>query len=162
MEHTAYLLLGSNVGERKQNLEQAIDQIGRHAGIVKARSSTYETEPWGLKEQDFFLNLAIEISTELTPEDLMAKLKDIESAIGQPKETKWGPRAIDIDILYYDDLILETETLKIPHPQIGNRNFVLIPLIEIAGDFIDPRSNMTLDDLYDRCKDTGEVFIYEE
>lgn len=161
MGHKAYLLLGSNEGSRKQNLEQAIDQIGRNAGKITDMSSVYETEPWGLKEQDPFLNMAISIITSMTPQDLMACLKDIESAIGKPKQIKWGPRTIDIDILYYDDLILESESLKIPHPQISNRNFVLIPLLEIAGDHTDPVTGLTVDEMYDQCKDTGEVFIFE-
>lgn len=161
MGHKAYLLLGSNEGSRKQNLEQAIDQIGRNAGKITDKSSVYETEPWGLKEQDPFLNMAISISTSLTPQDLITCLKDIESAIGKIKQIKWGPRTIDIDILYYDDLILESESLKIPHPQIFNRNFVLIPLLEIAGDYTDPVTGLTVDEMYDQCKDTGEVFIFE-
>ena len=88
--------------------------------------------------------------------------KEIEQTLGFPKQVKWGPRSIDIDILYFDNEIIDTEKLKLPHPQLYNRNFVLIPMMEIAGDYIDPIKNVSIDELYDVCTDTCEVFLYEE
>jgi 2-amino-4-hydroxy-6-hydroxymethyldihydropteridine diphosphokinase len=161
MNHTYFLHLGSNQGERKENLEKAIEQIKLTIGKVIKQSLIYETEPWGLKDQPNFLNMAIECYSGLKPHDLIVQAKAIEESIGTKKDTKWGPRLIDIDILYCEDLVLEGE-LTIPHPQIANRNFVLIPLMEIAGDFIDPNSKLTIEELYDVCEDIGEVMIYEE
>lgn len=161
MKHVAYILLGSNMGDRKQKLQQAMERIAKDAGSVTSSSSIYETEPWGVKEQAFFLNQVIEIKTEMAPAELLMALKKTEEAIGRTGQTKWGPREIDIDILYYDELIIDTENLKIPHPQIPNRNFVLIPLMEIAGDYIDPLTQRTVDDIYDQSKDSSEVFIFE-
>ena len=93
---------------------------------------------------------------------MQKQLEEIEAELGGGKLVKWGPRNIDIDILYCDDTILQSELLTIPHPQLYNRNFVLIPLLEIAGDFIDPVKKLTIDELYDECTDEGEVLLYED
>jgi 2-amino-4-hydroxy-6-hydroxymethyldihydropteridine diphosphokinase len=159
---TYYLHLGSNQGDRLHFLNQAIQKISETIGKVQSTSSVYETEPWGLKEQDSFLNMAIKVDSSIFPEDMLRLIKSIEIQIGSAKEIKWGPRKIDIDILYCDQVILESPLLNIPHKHIYNRNFVLIPMIEIAGDFIDPVKNITLDEIYDQCTDESEVFIFEE
>ncbi len=160
--HTYYLHLGSNQGDRKEFLQKALELISASIGEISLKSSVYETEPWGMKEQENFLNMAIEVKSIKSAEDILKSIKSIESAIGPGKEVKWGPRTIDIDILYCDDLIINSSEITIPHPHIQDRNFVLIPLMEIAGDFTDPVHKMTIEELYDVCKDTGEVFIFEE
>ena len=149
-------------GEKKQRIEKAIAAIDTRSGKRTDKSSFYETEPWGLKDQEDFLNMALCTVTDKSPEEVFTLTKDIETSIGGVKETRWGPRSIDIDILYCDDLILQTETLTIPHKELYNRNFVLIPLMEIAGDFIDPVMKISVEEIYDECKDDGEVIIYEE
>lgn len=161
MSHTYYLHLGSNQGNRKENLEKAIQLIKNTIGEVSNQSLMYETEPWGLKDQPNFINMAIECESNLEPFELINKAKDIEKSFGAEKDIKWGPRLLDIDILYCDDIVMEGE-LTIPHPQIANRNFVLIPLMEIAGDFVDPKLNTSIEDLYDVCEDESEVLIYED
>lgn len=150
------------MGDRKGYLLKALDLIEDGIGPIHKKSSVYETEPWGLKEQEKFLNMAISVKSAKSAEEIMYYLKNIESSIGSLKVKKWGPRNIDIDILYCDGLIIKTENMTIPHPHIYERNFVLIPLMEIAGDFIDPVKQMTIDELYDNCKDINEVFIFEE
>lgn len=160
--NTYYLHLGSNKGDRTAFLTDAIKQIVAKIGKVTAQSAIYQTEPWGKKDQDEFLNMAIIVESSLEPEDTLTAAKKIEVAMGSEKKEKWGPRIIDIDILYCDDLIMEKDDLVIPHPHIYERNFVLIPLMEIAGDFIDPVKEMSIEDIFDLCKDESEVLLYEE
>lgn len=160
--HNLYLHLGSNQGNRKQILDNCLIQISERIGKITSKSSIYETEPWGLKDQPDFLNMAVEVKTKLTVSEVFNISKEIEQDLGFPKQVKWGPRSIDIDILYYDQEIIDTEKLKLPHPQLYNRNFVLIPLMEIAGDYNDPIKNITIEELYDVCSDQCEVFLYEE
>lgn len=159
--HTYYLLLGSNQGDRENNFKNAHNQIEKIIGKIDKKSSVYETEPWGLENQDNFLNMVIAVKSDLNPLQLLDHLKKIEAMAGPSKTTVWGPRLLDIDILYCDDLILESDQLNIPHKQIYNRNFTLIPLIEIAGDKIDPVKQITIDEIYDQCTDEKEVFFYE-
>ncbi len=130
-----YLGLGSNLGNRLSYLEKAIEMIKKlPLTQVKKISSIYETEPVGFKPQDYFLNCVVEISTDLSPHELLKKLQEIERLLGRnrEKEIRWGPRTIDIDILFYGDLKIDTQDLKIPHPQVFKREFVLKPLREIA------------------------------
>ncbi|HRO09077.1 MAG TPA: 2-amino-4-hydroxy-6-hydroxymethyldihydropteridine diphosphokinase [Saprospiraceae bacterium] len=159
---TYFLHLGSNVGDRKKMLFQAIQHIQVQIGKVVIQSSVYETEPWGLTDQANFYNMAVKVHSTKNPEQVCLEAKAIEKEMQRIKELKWGPRNIDIDLLYCDDIILQTETLTIPHPQIYNRNFVLIPMMEIAGEWMDPVKNMTITELYDQCQDTNEVFILNE
>lgn len=160
--HTYYLHLGSNKGDRTSYLSNAIKQITAKIGQVTDQSAIYQTEPWGKKDQDEFLNMAIKVESNLAPEDALNAAKKIETDMGSAKKGKWGPRIIDIDILYCDDLIMEKDNLVIPHPHIYERNFVLIPLMEIAGDFIDPVKEMSIEDIFDLCKDESEVLLFEE
>jgi 2-amino-4-hydroxy-6-hydroxymethyldihydropteridine diphosphokinase len=160
--HTYYLHLGSNTGDRVSLLTNAIKLITAKIGKVIDQSAIYQTEPWGKKDQDDFLNMAIRVESTLSPEDMLSAAKKIENDMGSVKKEKWGPRMMDIDILYCDDLIMEEDHLVIPHPHIYERNFVLIPLMEIAGDFIDPVKEMSIEDIFDLCKDESEVLIYEE
>lgn len=156
-----YLHLGSNSGDRLQMLSSAIQAIESKIGKVVDKSSIYETEPWGLKEQEDFLNQALIVDSNHSVDEVFTITKEIEKDLGSAKTVQWGPRAIDIDILYADHLVLDTPSLKIPHPQLYNRNFVLIPLMEIAGDFIDPLKNISIEEIYDECEDEGEVLILD-
>lgn len=143
-----FLGLGSNLGNKKANLDRAITTINRHYDIkVVATSSIIETEPWGMTEQLEFLNMAIEIETELNPKSLLNEIMRIEDDLGRVRDIKWGPRIIDIDILFYDTLILNVDELNIPHPYLSERDFVLKPLNEIASDFVHPVSGMTVKEL---------------
>ena len=144
----AYLALGSNIGDRKQQLLKAIDLIGNIKGIkVTKQSSIYETAPIGYTDQPNFLNLCLEIETELSPQQLLKHCLDIEQQLHRVREIRWGPRTLDIDILLYSDNIIETDNLSIPHPRMQERAFVLIPLNDIASDKKDPRLNQKIHDL---------------
>src|SRR5688572_10405436 len=138
-----YLLLGSNLGERITNLNNAVRLIASRCGKIQLQSSIYETEAWGLKEQNSFLNMAVVIKTTLAPKDVLIEVKTIERELGRTDTTKWGPRLIDIDILLYGESIIELDDLKIPHPFISERKFTLLPLNEIARDVIHPVYNLT-------------------
>jgi len=144
----AYLGLGSNIGDRKQQLLKAIDLIGNIKGIkVTKQSSIYETAPIGYTDQPNFLNLCLEIETELSPQQLLKHCLDIEQQLHRVREIRWGPRTLDIDILLYSDNIIETDNLSIPHPRMQERAFVLIPLNDVASDKKDPRLNQKIHDL---------------
>ncbi len=135
---TAYIGIGSNLGSREENCGKAISLLEANNIKITKRSSMIETEPWGIEDQPKFINMAVEIETALSPEELLKLLKKIETVIGREPTVRWGPRIIDLDILLYDDLILKTPELEIPHPQISERGFVLKPLAEIAPDKIHP------------------------
>ena len=126
-----FLGLGTNLGDRNQNLTNAINLISQQIGNVTKQSSKHETKAWGKTDQPNFLNMVIKIETKLTPHFLLEKCLSIENEIGRVRKEKWGPRLIDIDILYYNDLVIDEENLKIPHPFINERDFVLKPFKEI-------------------------------
>jgi 2-amino-4-hydroxy-6-hydroxymethyldihydropteridine diphosphokinase len=151
---TAFLLLGSNEGTRMQFLQDARDKIDDTAGQVISISSIYETAPWGNTEQGPFLNQVIEISTNLEPLLLLGKLQDIETNMGRIRKEKWGPRRLDIDILFYGTRLLKTPLLTIPHPGIPERRFTLVPLAEIAEGFVHPVLKKNMKELLAECKDT--------
>lgn len=146
MNHRVFLGLGANLGDRARNLTEAIQRLGQHAKVIKT-SSMYETEPWGFEEQPKFLNQVVEIRTGLSPAELLAFLKEIEVAMGREKTFRLGPRNIDLDILFYDDLVIISDSLSIPHPALAERAFVLIPLNEIAPDFKHPELKRTIKEL---------------
>lgn len=156
-----YLHLGSNEGDREKSISDCIRLLEEKVGNILAKSSLYETEAWGVKEQPDFLNQALEIITSLAPREVLDEIKTIEHSLGREVKVKWGQRKIDIDILFYDDEIINTEHLNIPHPQLEKRNFVLVPMLEIAGDKMHPTLNKTIEELYDECRDDGEVMIYD-
>ncbi|MFA0815467.1 MAG: 2-amino-4-hydroxy-6-hydroxymethyldihydropteridine diphosphokinase [Anaerofustis sp.] len=133
--HKIYLSLGSNIGDTKQNLGEALENLRDHVTIT-ALSSYYETEPVGYSDQPWFLNLALEGETELAPYDLLAFTQSIEKGMGRVKLIRFGPRNIDIDILLYDDLQMNDEALTIPHPRMTERAFVVEPLYEIAPQLL--------------------------
>jgi 2-amino-4-hydroxy-6-hydroxymethyldihydropteridine diphosphokinase len=133
----ALLALGGNVGDARDTLDRAIAQFCDRAEVkLTARSSDYLTPPWGVRDQPAFVNLCIAVETSLTPQALLARAQEVERAFGRDrtKERHWGPRTLDIDILNYDDLVLRTPDLTLPHPRLFERAFVLVPLVEIAPD----------------------------
>ena len=135
----AYLSLGSNQGDKRKNLEMAIELLAKSLEIkILSVSSFYETEPWGNVEQDSFLNLALKIDTTLSPLKLLHRCLEIEGILGRKREMHWGPRIIDIDILIYQDVRVDSDELTIPHPYMEQREFVLAPLREIAPELILP------------------------
>ncbi len=131
------LALGTNLGDRLQNLQEALAHLAPEVLVTRV-SSVYETEPWGYADQPRFLNQVVLAQTELKPLALLRYVKQIEDALKRVKTIRNGPRTIDLDILFYDDIILESETLTIPHPRLAERAFVMVPLAEIAPDFIHP------------------------
>lgn len=134
----AYIGIGSNLGNRRYNCLKAIEMLKKSGLAVHKVSSLYETEPWGLKEQPRFINMAVEIGTDLPPAKLLDLIKTIEKRMGRKKTERWGPRRIDLDILLYDDLSVQDDNLNIPHPLMHERTFVLEPLSEIAPEKVHP------------------------
>ncbi len=155
---TVYLGLGSNKGDRLQYLKSAVRGIAEfgRTSVVKT-SSVYETEPVGKKDQSEFLNSVIRIETTLAPDELLKELKSLERKLGRSETVRWGPREIDIDILYYDNVVSDVTSLRIPHAEIANRRFVLIPLCEVAPDLMDPVRRLTAVDLLRFCPDNSAV-----
>jgi len=136
-EHIVYLALGSNLDNRLANLKQALAALSPQME-VKAKSHVYETPPWGYEEQPKFLNQVIKVKTYLEPEPLLKHIKRLEVTLGRKVSFQNGPRLIDIDILFYDDLILDTPSLVLPHPRLHERGFVLLPLMDIDPDLVHP------------------------
>lgn len=136
--HTVYLSTGSNLGNRETLLIQAEEAITEWVGPIDARSSIVETAPWGKTDQPHFLNRVLQVKTRLPPIQLMEMLLQIEQDMGRSRAEKWGPRTIDIDVLFYDSRIINEPGLYVPHPHMHERAFVLKPLNEIAPDFIHP------------------------
>ena len=137
MPPTVYIALGTNLGERLSNLRTAIAALAPEVTVL-AESHVYETPPWGYEDQPAFLNMVVKAATDLEPESLLKFLKQLEVELGREKSVRWGPRLIDLDILFYDDLIIDTPPLVIPHPRMQERAFVLVPLADIASGFTHP------------------------
>ena len=154
---TAHLLTGGNLGDRKKNLLTAISLINEQCGHLTKVSSIYETEAWGKTDQPSFLNQALEISTSLNARQLMRKILKIEKEMGRIRKEKFGPRIIDIDILLYENEIHDLRFLKIPHPEMQNRRFVLVPLAEIDPTLQHPVLKKTIAELLEECPDNLEV-----
>lgn len=142
-EHIVYLALGANLGDRLANLKQAIASLTPQME-VKAKSQVYETPPWGFEDQPKFLNQVIKANTYLDPEPLLKHLKRLEVALGRQESFPNGPRLIDMDILFYDDLVVNKPSLVIPHPRMHERGFVLLPLMDIAPNLIHPVSKKSV------------------
>ena len=154
----AYLSLGSNRGDRQCNLDKAIKMLKEKTGIAIIRSYLYETQPWKMNDDIMFINQVIILETELEAESLMESILGIETAMGRIRTSaKYEPRIIDIDILFFNNDIISSKTVTIPHPFIQERRFILEPLTEIAPDFIHPVSNTTIYELLAVCKDNSRV-----
>ena len=159
MKNGVYLLLGSNLGNRINNLLHARNSIQDFSSII-ASSSLYQTQAWGNTQQPDFLNQIIEISYKKSPHQLLEDVLSIENKMGRLRNEKWGPRTIDIDILYYGQIIVADMNLKIPHPEIANRRFTLLPLVDIAPDFINPVSGKSSKQMLAECTDHSSVHIF--
>ena len=155
MNHIAYLALGSNLGNRLANLKAAILNFTPQMTIRK-KSSVYETPPWGFQEQDAFLNQVVKVETNLEPEPLLRHLKRLETALGRVSNFQNGPRLIDIDILFFDDVIMDTPPLVIPHPRLHERAFVLVPLAQLAADLVHPVLHKSIGELLEGA-DQSEI-----
>ncbi len=156
--NNVYLLIGGNMGERMANLAAARNRINIDCGRITASSSIYETEAWGYKEQPAFLNQALAIETSLEAEKLMEEILKIEMALGRKREIPLGPRIIDIDIIYFNDEIINSSNLTIPHPSMAQRKFVLLPLTEITPDYMHPILLKTNEVLLKECGDSSVVY----
>ena len=154
---TAYLLLGSNLGDRLSYLEQAKQLIAVECGFITNQSSIYETAAWGITEQPSFYNQVIVLQTDLTPDTLMQSLLNIEEKIGRKRLIKYGPRIIDLDILLIESVILNTPLLTLPHPFLHERRFALLPLAEVAPLLLHPTIEKNISELLPDCIDTLEV-----
>ena len=158
-----FLSLGSNLGDRLSNIQQAVSSLSmsEHIKILKT-SSFYETQPWGNKNQEWFINAALALDTDFTCEELLEFCQNIEVQLGRVRKEneKWAQRAIDIDILMYDDKLINKQNLIVPHPLMHLRAFVLVPMLEVKADLVHPIFNKTISELYDELADPEDVFLY--
>ncbi|AYA36955.1 2-amino-4-hydroxy-6-hydroxymethyldihydropteridine diphosphokinase [Hymenobacter oligotrophus] len=152
-KHNAYLLLGSNLGDRVATLHRALVALAAKAGKIVSVSGVYETAAWGNQGQPAFLNQAILLNTDLGPEQLLDACQQVEQAFGRERLEPWGPRTLDVDILFFDDVVLHTERLTIPHPRLPERMFVLAPLSDIATTYVHPELHKSVADLLADCPD---------
>jgi len=156
-----YISLGTNLGNRQKNLKTAILEIASKLGKVVKQSSVYETKPWGKHNQPDFLNQVILVHSDKTPQDGLYILSAIEKNMGRRRIKKWDARIIDLDLLYVNDLVINSETLTLPHPEIPRRRFVLVPLTEIDPDFIHPQLQKSQKQLLNECTDPLDVVPLE-
>lgn len=158
----AFIGIGTNLGNREANIEDALTRIEESLGEVLVASSVYESEPWGFDSKDKFLNMVVYIRTDLTPSGLLGRILMIEAQMGRIREDEgYKSRTIDIDILLYEDEILNEPTLEIPHPRMHERKFVLVPLCEIAPDIVHPVIKKVFRELLEKCGDAGEVVKFK-
>lgn len=155
--HTVYLILGSNLGDSGEQLASALRMVENRVGPIRDKSAVYETVAWGVNNQPNYLNQVLKIDTVLTPEQTLTEVLEIENILGRRRSKRWEARLIDIDILFYDEIILDTPNLKIPHPLLHLRRFVLTPLIEIAPSLIHPFYRLGIADLYEKLDDNLSV-----
>ncbi len=153
------MLLGSNLGDRLALLSEATALISERVGTVVKNSQIYQTAPWGVIEQPAFLNQVLKVETALHPIDVLSVVLKIEKQLGRERKEVWGARQIDIDILYYADVVVTMSDLVIPHPQLHNRRFTLVPLVEIAPDYVHPKLKKTNQALLEHCGDEGLVYV---
>ncbi len=152
-----FIALGSNLGDRVENLKKAIQAIELTIGVTLRQSSVFETKPWGKIDQPDFLNQVILVTSNKSPQECLHLLASIEEQMGRKRNEKWGARIIDLDLLYVDDAIVQSEKLSLPHPGIPKRRFVLVPLVEISPDFVHPQLQKTQRQLLAECPDLLEV-----
>ena len=156
-----FLLIGGNMGDRLQNLHQAITLLSGAVGPVIQQSAVYETAAWGKTDQAAFLNQALLLSTRLSAAELIVTVLSVEEKMGRHRTEKFGPRVIDIDIMFYNEEVVNEPHLTIPHPQMQNRRFALIPLVELAPQMVHPVLNKTLERLLLECKDELPVILFK-
>ncbi len=152
-----YLLLGSNLGGREKFLSLAEKEIEKQIGKIISASSVYETAAWGKEDQDAFLNKVICVETNLKAEKVLEKILSIEKNLGRTRDKKWEARIIDIDILFFNSEIFKSSNLQIPHPHLHERRFALVPLAEIAPEFVHPVLKKTVKELLNECPDELKV-----
>ena len=160
---SVFVLLGSNLGDRELLVNQASKMMGERCGKIVAKSRLYESEPWGFKSEHWFLNQVVKIETALSPDDLMKELLEIEKELGRDRSVPhegYVSRPMDLDILYFGNEIIDTQMVKAPHPRLHERRFTLLPLCDIALDFVHPVMKKTNLQLLDECQDAGKVNIY--
>ena len=157
MKKITFLLLGTNLGDRKKNLTIARNAIEVSVGAILKASSIYQTAAWGKTDQPDFLNQALEIQTSLSPEEVLAEILKIEYTMGRTRDQHWGERIIDIDILLFEKEMISSKALKIPHPELASRRFALEPLAEIAGDVTHPVLQLTIQEMLAQCPDLLKV-----
>ena len=160
---TVFVLLGSNLGDRELLVNQASKMIGERCGKIVAKSRLYESEPWGFKSEHWFLNQVVKVETALSPDDLMKELLEIEKELGRDRSVPhegYVSRPMDLDILYFGNEINDTQMVTAPHPRLHERRFTLLPLCDVAPDFVHPVMKKTNLQLLDECQDAGKVNIY--
>ena len=160
---SVFVLLGSNLGDRELLVNQASKMIGERCGKIVAKSRLYESEPWGFKSEHWFLNQVVKIETALSPDDLMKELLEIEKELGRDRSVPhegYVSRPMDLDILYFGNEIIDTQMITAPHPRLHERRFTLLPLCDIAPDYVHPVMKKTNLQLLDDCQDVGKVHIY--
>lgn len=159
--NTVYIQLGSNIGERESFITKSMRKVEDDIGKIITASSIFETTAWGNENQNNFLNSVIEIKTPFDAFTILQKSQEIENNLGRERSDKWGERTIDIDILFYNNKIINTKELTVPHPLIQKRKFVLVPLSEIAPNYMHPILKKNISTLLSECKDTQKVLDYE-
>ena len=161
MANTVYLLLGSNEGNRLEWFEKATLLLQDARCRIVSQSAIYETAAWGLEDQPDFLNMALCVETSLHPQGLLALTQNIEALLGRQRTIRWGQRTLEIDILLFNNDIIKDDNLQVPHPQLQNRRFALIPLYDIAASYIHPALHKTVATLLAECPDKLEVRNYK-
>ena len=157
MINQLFLSLGGNLGNTREIFEGAYPLIEKKIGNISVYSSIYQTEAWGPIPQADFLNQVLLVSTTLSAQDCLTEMLAIEKEFGRERKERWGPRTLDLDILYYSDITIAEEDLTVPHPRIAERKFILTPLVEIAPFYVDPTSGKSMVELLDSCTDTSSV-----
>ena len=160
---SVFVLLGSNLGDRELLVNQASKMIGERCGKIVAKSRLYESEPWGFKSEHWFLNQVVKVETAFSPDALMEVLLEIEKELGRDRSVPhegYVSRPMDLDILYFGNEIIDTQMVKAPHPRLHERRFTLLPLCDIAPDYVHPVMKKTNLQLLDECRDAGKVNIY--
>lgn len=150
-------MIGGNLGDREKLLQEAENRISQTCGAILNASSVYESEAWGMNNQPSFLNKVLVVNTLFSPEELLERTQQIENLLERKRLVKWGPRTMDIDLLFYNDQILQSALLTVPHPWICKRRFVLEPLVEVAAQMLHPIEQLTMEELLGKCEDPCSV-----
>jgi 2-amino-4-hydroxy-6-hydroxymethyldihydropteridine diphosphokinase len=159
--HTVIISTGSNQGEREQHLQSAIEALEAHGFALLKASAVYETAAWGMEAQPAFLNQVLCVETVHKPSHCMELMLAIERAMGRQRQQKWGPRIIDLDILFYDHDVINESDLMVPHPYLHKRRFILQPLHEIMPDYIHPVLKLSVSEMLENCEDVLPVTLYQ-